>query len=100
MDTKTAKAILFLFLEGKKMERAIRSEFKFTPKSRIRRGVVANAVALSMGVNRNHTFYKSLKAAVVAMGGREIRVDGRSYWGNISYHPDINEQETPGDKCE
>lgn len=99
MDYTSAQAILTLFLENKKLESIVLSNFQITPKAKIRRGIVADTVAHELGVNKNQTFYKRLRKVMLGIGCREIRIDGRSYWGDLAYHPDIKEiDKEPGEK--
>lgn len=87
MNLKTAQAILTIYVHEKQLEAAIAQYFQYSEEGKIRRGIVADKIADEIGTNKNQTFYKRLRKAMIANDHREIRVDGRNYWSNIQVRP-------------
>jgi len=94
MDHKTAQAILVLFVKEQELKKTTTEHFKYSPirSSKIRRGVISVTISDQLGLTRNPTFYKRLQKVMLSLGCCEIRVEGRNYYGNISFQDGTSEE--------
>jgi hypothetical protein len=75
--------VLTVFIEEGKLVKAINKHFQYSGEGKIRRGIVAEIISAEISANCNPTFYKRLRKAMMSLGHREIRVNGRNYWSNL-----------------